>query len=137
MIREPEISREAVRQLVRKAIEDAQDSAIPEPWEVAEHHAGIAADAILNLAPVGGRGEGWRPIETAPKDGTKVDLWCRAPGLSAGSGRVPDCWFSAGRWWAYDEHGDDQCRSQVHNATHWRPLPPPPQDQHQGGTDGR
>ena len=56
-IREPEISREAVKQLVRKAIEDAQDSAIPEPWEVAEHHAGIAADAILNLAPVGGRGE--------------------------------------------------------------------------------
>lgn len=70
--------------------------------------------------------EEWRPIDTAPKDGTPVDLWCQPTGISTGPGRVTDCWFSGGNWWQYDEHGDDQCRSGVHNATHWMPLPPPP-----------
>ena len=70
---------------------------------------------------------GWRAMDSARKDGTMVDLWCRAPGLSAGPGRVTDCWFSAGKWWRYDEHGDDQCRSRVHNITHWRPLPATPE----------
>lgn len=69
---------------------------------------------------------GWRPIDSAPRDGTKVDLWCRAPGISAGPGRVPDCWYSVGKWWCYDDYGDDQCRSEVHNATHFMPLPEPP-----------
>jgi hypothetical protein len=73
----------------------------------------------------------WQGIETAPKDGTPVDLWCRAPGLSAGPGRVSDCWFAGGFWWRYDDTsaGDDQCRARVHNVTHWRPLPSPPKSQ--------
>lgn len=70
----------------------------------------------------------WQPIETAPKDGTPVDLWCSPRGLSAGGGRTPDCWYSIGKWWRYDEkYGDDQCRVEVGNATHWIPLPEPPQ----------
>jgi hypothetical protein len=84
----------------------------------------------------------WQSMETAPQDGTPVDLWCRSPGLASGSyGRVPDCWFSAGKWWRNDElHGDDMCRSEVHNATHWmfRPRSPhhydnAPTDPHHGG----
>jgi hypothetical protein len=87
-------------------------------------------DAWARLAPfallAAPTADGWRDMSSVPKDGTKVDLWCRAPGLSAGQARVTDCWFSVGKWWRYDEHGDDQCRSRVHNATHWRPLPAAP-----------
>ncbi len=68
----------------------------------------------------------WRPIEEARRDGSKVDLWCAPQHFSSGPGRVTDCWFSNGRWWRYDEAGDDQCRSEVWWATHYRPLPPPP-----------
>lgn len=71
---------------------------------------------------------GWRDISTAPKDGTKVDLWITPVGISTGAGREPDCWWIFGRWWKYDEaFGDDQCRSQIWNATHWMPLPSAPQ----------
>jgi len=70
----------------------------------------------------------WQPIETAPTDGTQVDLWCRpVRGLTTGSyARVPDCWFSVGRWWRNDDNGDDMMRSEVHNATHWMPRPSSP-----------
>ena len=78
-------------------------------------------------APQGQHADGWRPIESAPKDGTKVDLWIhRQVGWSAGPDRLPDCWHSAGKWWVYDEHGDDQCRSEVCHATHWMARPEPP-----------
>ena len=74
--------------------------------------------------------DGWRPIETAKLDGTKADLWCTSPGLSAGGGRVPDCWHSEGKWWRYDDskYATDinNCRSEVWNVTHWRPLPAAP-----------
>lgn len=71
----------------------------------------------------------WYPIESAPMDGTPVDLWCCSPGLSGGGyARKTDCWFSDGTWWQYDDlHGDDQCRSAVYNAYYWMPLPPPPE----------
>jgi len=74
--------------------------------------------------------ETWRPIETAPRDGTRVDLFGRSAGLTAGPWRITDCWFSIGKWWRDDfEHGDDQSRSQVHRPTHWMPLPTPPKDE--------
>jgi hypothetical protein len=65
----------------------------------------------------------WQPIETAPKDGTRVDLWC-IPSFGH-SGRVSDCWFSIGKWWMDDAFGND-CRSEVANAVHWMPVPEPP-----------
>ncbi|WP_414643342.1 DUF551 domain-containing protein [Bradyrhizobium sp.] len=77
----------------------------------------------------------WQPIETAPRDGSKVDLWLTTPkgGLSTGDyGRVSDCWFSDGKWWLYDESkyasDSENCRSEVWNVTHWmeRPAPPSP-----------
>ena len=48
----------------------------------------------------------WQPIATAPKDGTRVDLWHSA------NGRIPDCRHVE----AYSA------------VTHWQPLPAPPQE---------
>lgn len=80
-------------------------------------------------------GNGWLSIESAPKDGTVIDLW------SAEFGRQPDC------FWGKREHhcGEDgqYCDSDWHSepdawidsaqnsdtfddVTHWRPLPAPP-----------
>jgi hypothetical protein len=68
--------------------------------------------------------EGWRPIETAPKDGT----WILAVGLNG----LPE----TVRWrtvyahsvespqWRNARYGDD-----VHSLTHWMPLPAPSKEE--------
>jgi hypothetical protein len=63
----------------------------------------------------------WQPIETAPKDGTKVLFW------SSGTGDWPIC----GRW--VDPDGADfswwgMDKSALGNPTHWMPLPAPPSE---------
>lgn len=70
----------------------------------------------------------WRPINSAPKDGTRLDLWVEdgreadatwaEPKLSS----LGPCWCR----WAYDE-----CFGWINQAiggtpTHWQPLPPAP-----------
>ena len=43
----------------------------------------------------------WKPIETAPKDGTKVDLWVEWPGRSPAAGRDPDAEWTDRYGWSY------------------------------------
>lgn len=71
----------------------------------------------------------WQPIETAPKDGTKVDLWCinHLHYAKAGQrvcnvdwGRVTDWMGNERDDWRHG-HGEDL------QPTHWQPLPPPPE----------
>lgn len=80
----------------------------------------------------------WQPIETAPKDGTSVDLWVAkldGDGKVYEHERIPDalwdvrkltwCVFDApdgtfGNWPVVSE-GKRSTR-----ATHWMPLPEPP-----------
>jgi hypothetical protein len=61
----------------------------------------------------------WQPISTAPKDGTRVDLW-----LSSSDGvdqwRETDCWWNADRKLWFNLRGRWDC------ATHWMPPPDPP-----------
>lgn len=56
--------------------------------------------------------EGWRPIETAPRDGTAVLLWGNGPTCAVAQ------WDSEASIWS--DGGWDV------DATHWRPLPSPP-----------
>ena len=84
-------------------------------------------------AALGAAQAAWQPIETAPKDGHKIDLWVTPPkgALTTGDyGRVSDCWHSDGKWWFYDEtkYASDSanCRSEVWNVTHWMSRPTPP-----------
>lgn len=59
--------------------------------------------------PVGG---GWKTIETAPKDGTPVDLWVPP------HGRITEQWYDKDDGW----FSLPDCQ-----PTHWMPLPPPPE----------
>lgn len=69
----------------------------------------------------------WQPIETAPKDGTLVDLW-------ADGERLPDCFWFAPEWSDEEEHCWRQkyaetvgCSFAVMVApSHWMPQPQPP-----------
>lgn len=71
----------------------------------------------------------WRPIETAPKDGTLILLY--VSGQFLGFGRSVNYvvgWMRAGDWVCDprdDTFGDPDT---VHpTPTHWMPLPEPPQ----------
>ena len=85
-------------------------------------------------------GEGvWQPIETAPKDGTFMDLWIGGEFPR----REPDCYWGLpdhccgemGSLCDSDWHGLDKGWVGSYNMpisdfdggpTHWMPLPPPP-----------
>jgi hypothetical protein len=80
------------------------------------------------------RSEGWQPIETAPKDGTRVDLCAKAwlPAFDRfESRRFPDCvWMK----------GDPMCNRSPYwlnldkdwYPTHWIPLPALPPEPSNG-----
>lgn len=70
----------------------------------------------------------WQPIETAPKDGTRVLVATKAAVYIAkyGEYRKEDSYFYG--WYEYD--CDDPWYStdfQYHPLTHWRPLPELPE----------
>jgi hypothetical protein len=66
----------------------------------------------------------WNPIATAPRDGTKIDLW-------DGRRRTPDAyWSEIEEWWCVDGlYGPDEPAplAIVPAPTHWSPIPDPPE----------
>lgn len=75
----------------------------------------------------------WQPIETAPKDGTKIigtadfiDSYCVAHEI-VNSINIPR-WFQYGYWgegkWKLILN--DEYYPEYHLPTHWKPLPTPP-----------
>ena len=62
----------------------------------------------------------WQPIETAPKDGTTIDLWWRTAWDE--TFRVPDCEYHDAEYWI-DDSGDLIAAQYI---THWMPTPKPP-----------
>lgn len=91
---------------------------------------------------------GWLPIETAPKDGTLIDVWCPWDGNERGGIRLTDVsWHAADEWtphtgWSrITDDGDmdmveipPTCRFGLPpwNPSHWQPLPNPPVLKEQG-----
>lgn len=65
----------------------------------------------------------WQTIESAPKDGTTVDVWLTLPSGGAGQ-RYPDASWDGTSWvseleeWEIPRH---------FHVTHWMPLPSPPE----------
>lgn len=78
--------------------------------------AGSTADAILAALTAAGCAveQGWRTMDTAPRDGTRFHGWFPA------HGSIPGCVADVS-W----HHG---CWHHPHfvEPTHWRPLPAPP-----------
>lgn len=87
--------------------------------------------------------DAWRPIETAPKDGTVIDAWAVSPFSRLGYRLVdvkwghydwhplsaPDCWLNLRR--DDDEPWRDRWQPvEEVELTHWMPLPPPPAGEH-------
>lgn len=72
----------------------------------------------------------WQPIETAPKNGTDIDIWVPVDG----GFRVADAYWrgdqNRGDWWApnYDYDGCDGATGYAKTASHWMSLPDPPAD---------
>ena len=63
-----------------------------------------------------------RPIKTAPRDGTPVDLWIES---DRGGYRLENHCFINGSW--RDENGLPFGNPVTSSATHWMPLPEPPE----------
>lgn len=62
----------------------------------------------------------WQQIDTAPKDGTLILLWCEKatePSLAR---------FDNG-YWRNNHYGEREMYWHFSNPTHWMPLPPAPE----------
>jgi hypothetical protein len=88
------------------------------------------SSALTSAPPVQ---EGWRGIETAPRDGTFFDAWMRNPEFPDGY-RLPSCSFSMDKGEFVDAHGmflhvagDPVSGKWRIYPTHWRPLPAAPE----------
>ena len=62
---------------------------------------------------------GWQPIDTAPKDGVAVLLWCPE------RKNTHKCYWRDGAW----QRNNDTL---IEEPTHWMPLPDPPKEADRG-----
>ncbi|WP_394659938.1 hypothetical protein [uncultured Novosphingobium sp.] len=82
------------------------------------------------------REAGWRDIESAPRDGTRIMLWLREPWACVEVAR----WYESWGIWLTDRYfpneTDDMGGIGADVPTHWMPLPPAPARKALGGGDG-
>jgi hypothetical protein len=75
--------------------------------------------------------DGWQPIETAPRDGTRMLLWVAVneePVIAAWCvSRAPYRFEGWSTGWE-TASGYDVGYASIGDPTHWRPLPAPPQE---------
>lgn len=81
----------------------------------------------VDAAGEGSSSEGWRQINSAPKDGSRVLLWLGAPWSKVECAR----WYAPWGNWQVGVLPADPAREEMHGVgsavpTHWRPLPPAP-----------
>lgn len=69
----------------------------------------------------------WKTIESAPRDGSYVDLWTD----TGGGERLIDCIYRNGRWmyWVPDGFGDGEYEVVPGIASHWMVVPEPPESE--------
>jgi hypothetical protein len=95
-------------------------------------HVSLDALARAAIAALPQSPGGWQPIETAPKDGTEIDVWVDIPASPSTFGwpdsfRLMEAYCKDGTW-LYRVHGKERLIDPAY-ITHWRPLPPIPAEQ--------
>ena len=98
-----------------------------EPVDESETPTEIA-DAVLALlaAPPTAQAEGWRPIETAPKDGALIVLGARNGVWLGKYVPVYQSGYRPENPWSSMLLNHDHMAERYTRPTHWMPLPPPP-----------
>ena len=91
----------------------------------------ISAEDALTLAAAleAAREDGWKPIETAPRDGTTVVVYFKGHGPMTVAWEDPWGDGPEGAIWCVTDHkhGPYPVRGyRTGDDTHWRPLPAPP-----------
>jgi len=100
--------------------------ALSKEFKLGRKKALSKVDAILALLP------GWRSIETAPKDGTKFDVWYPSndAAVPTPAHRVTDVYWSdvQSDFCTDGSYGPEEPSPlMLHpRPTHWQPLPPAP-----------
>jgi hypothetical protein len=102
--------REEVRIICERLFHSGHDAAFDRKTD---YTPDTATDAIMALI-------GWRPIESAPH-GVEVLLYCPFQGCVSNRERIE---------LDYASHGDVGRHSYHSWATHWMPLPHPPENTH-------
>lgn len=89
---------------------------LPGPGTLYEHGWGDGYDQGHKAASE------WLPIESAPKDGTEIDIWVESSKLGSWQRHCNVMWEDDSGYW-YDRG----CyKFHDHEVTHWMPLPAPP-----------
>lgn len=70
----------------------------------------------------------WRPIETAPKDGSRVIIWDGAPYIAKWAEEANDYQFTSYPGWQIFDCDDGFYSIASKSPTHWMPLPADPVD---------
>lgn len=83
-----------------------------------------AALALLDQPPARAEGE-WRPIESAPKDGTPILAWCVHPHARWATDDKEWCAPVVTQWINHNG-GGWTWNGMAGTFTHWRPLPAAP-----------
>ncbi|TAX57155.1 DUF551 domain-containing protein [Rhizobium leguminosarum] len=71
---------------------------------------------------------GWLPIDMAPTNGERVDIWLEPHDAfeSGNAHRRANAYFQRGEWWFQGNRGHDVSASYHWRVTHFMPLPSPP-----------
>ena len=87
------------------------------PTHAAAAYRAVKAEGVIN--------QGWQPIESAPKDGTRILVWLKP--LSQHEKINTDAqhsWVDKAHWTKFN--GGGWVHYQLGTPTHWMPLPNPP-----------
>lgn len=71
----------------------------------------------------------WQPIETAPKDGTRIMLGDRFGAWIGQYREIYQSGFKPDNPWQSMMLNHDHMKYKVLKPTHWMPLPPPPKEE--------
>ena len=87
---------------------------------------GVSGPLMGRAAPPTAQAEGWRPIETAPKDGALIVLGARNGVWLGKYVPVYQSGYRPENPWSSMLLNHDYMAERYTRPTHWMPLPPPP-----------